>query len=93
MIVDGCKVHGNCEQGENVLDFNMEEAFTKFICFIATLWFRLQLTYKEEIYCSSKDIQHQKNQQVCNILFLFLDYGKPEYRFYPLRALVEFLAD
>lgn len=85
--VDGCKVHGNCNAADEMIELKEERIFTQYMCFLATLKFKLYHVYE------TPEVSHSHRQNKCkdylNILFLFLEYGKPGYYLYPLRALAE----
>jgi hypothetical protein len=44
--VDGCKVHGNCNPKEEAIDLDEQKNFTQFLCFLATLKFKLYHVYE-----------------------------------------------
>ena len=91
LSADGCNVHGGINVQEETLGLDDDvEKFIQFICFLATLKFKLHHIY------STAELNHSRQQQqckfICNILFLFLQYCEPKYLHYPLRALAEFLS-
>jgi len=44
--VDGCKTHGNCNAMDEAIDLDDEKSLTQFMCFLATLKFRLYHVYE-----------------------------------------------
>lgn len=89
--VDGCKTHGNCNAMDEAIDLDDEKALTQFLCFLATLKFRLYHVYE------TPEVSQTYKQKQCKvflfIMFLFLDYGAPNLYYYPLRALTEFFSN
>ena len=91
LSAEGCNVHGtiNIKQETFALDDDPEK-FIQFICFLATLKFKLHHIF------NTTELNHARKQNeckfICNILFLFLQYCEPKYLIYPLRALAEFLS-
>jgi len=89
--VDGCHIHGNCDALAEAIDLDEEKHLTKFICFLATLKFKLYHVYE------TPDLSPRHKQAQCNIflniMFLFLQYGSAQFYHYPLRALAEFFSN
>lgn len=44
--VDGCKTHGNCDIKTGTIELDGEPQLTQFVCFLATLKFRLYHVYE-----------------------------------------------
>ena len=84
-------MHGTIDVAEETFALDDDqEKFIQFICFLATLKFKLH-----HIYSNTELGNHRKQNQckyICNILFLFLQYCEPRFLYYPLRALAEFLS-
>jgi len=67
-----------------------EETFVQFVCFLATLSFKIFHIAPAHIM-TSKD-KNRGFKYICNILFMFLESCSNEYKYFPLRALTEYFA-
>ena len=73
------------------IELEEQLSFTQFVCFLATLKFRLY-----HIYETPEVSQNHKRDQCkvfLNVMFLFLEYGDRKYYHYSLRALAEFFSN
>jgi len=70
MSTNGCRWHGTCDIKADTIDLEGEENLTKFVCFLATLKFKLYHVY------DTPDVSLRYKQAQCkvflNIMFLFL---------------------
>lgn len=44
--VDGCRIHGNCDALSEAIELIAEKDMTKFVCFFATLKFKLHHVFE-----------------------------------------------
>ena len=91
-----CSTHGSYQKPGDINDAEViqlenEEDFTKFVCFLATLQFKLfKITPSSNILDFDKQ---QTSNFTLNIIFQFLQYNQTDYLWYPLRACAEYLLD
>jgi hypothetical protein len=86
-----CKIYGQFDTKKGLIDLSEEEHFIQFICFLASLKFKLHHVFQ------TPETSTGDRQASCHvflqILFLFFQYANPKYFYYPLRALSEFCKD
>jgi hypothetical protein len=71
------------------VDLEEEVDFTKFVCFISTLQFKILKITADN--CVSQIDKIQASHFTLNIIFQCLEYVNPNYWWYPLRAMSEYL--